>query len=75
MVELSNIQPAIGRPLMATLSDNDGGVNNVMWQWHSGIQSLTGTTYTPIEGATTDTYTPKAEVDPCSRGRSRHADH
>ena len=59
-VELSNIQPAIGRPVVATLTDPDGGENNLMWQWHSG-QSLTGT-YTPIEDATTDTYTPKATV-------------
>ena len=59
-VTLSHIQPAIGRPLMATLSDDDGGENNLMWQWHSA-QSLTGT-YMPIEDATTDTYTPKAEV-------------
>ena len=59
-VELSHIQPAIERPLVATLSDPDGGVNNVKWQWQSS-QSLTGT-YTPIDGATTDTYTPKAMV-------------
>ena len=59
-VKLSHIQPAIGRPLMATLTDPDGSVNNEMWQWHSA-QSLTGA-YAPIEDATTDTYTPKAEV-------------
>ena len=61
-VKLSNsFQPTIGRPMVATLTDDDGGVNGAMWQWQSSTTE-TGT-YADIEGATSDTYTPKDEVE------------
>ena len=34
-VTLSTIQPGIGQPVTATLSDPDGGTNGARWQWHS----------------------------------------
>ena len=61
-VTLSNsFQPTIGRPMVATLTDDDGGINGAMWQWQSSTTE-TGT-YADIEGATSDTYTPKEAVE------------
>ena len=61
-VILSNsFQPTIGRPMVAILTDDDGGVNGAEWQWQSSTTE-TGT-YTDIDGATSDTYTPKEAVD------------
>ena len=60
-VTLSPDQPAIGRPITATLSDPDTDVSDVTWKWQS---SDTGATddFEDIEDATGDTYTPKAAV-------------
>ena len=44
----------IGAELMASLTDEDGGVTNVRWQWASSHDGETG--WTNISGATTDTY-------------------
>ena len=58
-VRLSSIQPAVGTMLTATVSDPDGGVTNVSWQWQSAptaagswddIDDATSATYTPTEG-------------------------
>ena len=38
-VTLSSIQPAVGTPLTATVTDPDGDVTNVIWQWTSGSTS------------------------------------
>ena len=66
VVTLSSLQPKVGVPLTATLSDPDGGEKDVEWQW-----SITGAdtaavpgrpTATPpgnIDGAESATYTPK----------------
>ena len=59
-VKLSHIQPGIGQELTATLTDEDGGINGAMWQWHSG-ETETGD-FDPIEGATSASYTPKMTV-------------
>ena len=61
-VSLSTRQPAIGRPVMATLTDLDGGVNGAMWQWQSSTTDAAGAPFTDIEGATSASYTPKEEV-------------
>ena len=59
-VTLSPAQPRVGTPLTATLSDPDGGVNNVRcWVWRSSTDKSTWTTisggeascsYTPVDG-------------------------
>ena len=55
-VTLSTIQPAVGEPITAMVTDKDGGVNNVTYQWaSSGTQ---GGSFTDIDGATSMTYTP-----------------
>ena len=56
VVSLSAAQPAEGVALTATLSDPDGGVSGITWQWAS-VASTNGA-WTDISGATSDTYTP-----------------
>ena len=57
-IKLSSIQPAVGTELMATVTDPDGGVTNVRWQWQS---APTGTgSWDDIDDATSATYTPTA---------------
>ena len=51
-VTLSAIQPRVGVPLTASLTDIDGPVSGVMWQWSTGDN---------IDDATSDTYTPTAD--------------
>ena len=60
-VTLSPAQPAVGMPITATLDDPDTGETNVSWQW-SGSQTGAVDSFDVIEGATTDTYMPKAAV-------------
>ena len=55
-IALTSVQPQVGTPLAATLSDPDGGVRAVSWQWQSStdrtswvdITSATGASYTPM---------------------------
>ena len=55
-VTLSMMRPVVGAELKATLSDPDGAVTDVMWQW---ARSLDGTTnWVDIAGATSMSYTP-----------------
>ena len=39
-VDLNARQPQVGRPLLATLTDKDGGVTDVSWRWYRGNASL-----------------------------------
>ena len=54
-VTLSSVQARVGIPLTATLTDPDGGISNVKWQWMNGNSA--------IDGATSDTYTPENAGD------------
>ena len=56
VVSLSAAQPEEGAALTATLSDPDGGVSGVTWQW-ARVASTNGA-WTDISGATSDTYKP-----------------
>ena len=49
-ITFSSLRPKTGIPLTASLTDPDGGVIDVEWQWNDGTDD--------IEDATTDTYTP-----------------
>ena len=57
MVTLSMMQPVVGRPITAMLSDDDEPVaDTVMWQWKSS--DAMGGTFNDITDATMDSYTP-----------------
>ena len=58
-VTLSSIQPAVGTPLTATVTDPDGEVTNVIYQWTSGPTEVTADAE-DIDDATSATYTPTA---------------
>ncbi len=55
-VTLSTEDPRVDAELTATLTDDDGGVIGVTWQWASS-DAMDGT-YADIAGATSDSYTP-----------------
>ena len=52
-VTLSAVQPRVGVPLTARLTDIDGAVSAVKWQW--SVRQAAA-----IDDATSDTYTPTA---------------
>ena len=53
-------QPVIGEPITAMVSDPDGGVAVVTWQWYRSDtkEGNLNNGYAPIPGATSATYTP-----------------
>ena len=60
-ITLSTQQPLIGEAITAWVTDPDEGVAVITWQWHRGVIAGTVINYEPIEGATSDTYTPKGD--------------
>ena len=64
-VSLSSIQPGVGTALTATVSDPDGDLTDVRWQWSSGPTAIGG--FEDIEGAMSASYTPTAG-DPADDG-------
>ena len=71
-VTVSPDQPAIGRPVTATLNEPDTEVSGLKWQWQSSGTGADGT-WSDIEDAESDTYTPTAgspavEDDPATPG-------
>ena len=59
-VTLSHTQPGAGQEITAALTDPDGGVNSVKWQWYSSETS--GGNFAMIDGATSMSYTPTMTV-------------
>ena len=55
---LSAAQPQVDTQLTATLTDLDGSVSGATWLWESAPD---GSTWTAIEGATSDSYTPVSD--------------
>ena len=51
-------QPQVGTPITASVSDPDGEVSGVTWQWASSPDK---SNWTDISGATSATYTPVAD--------------
>ena len=60
-VTLSTVQPRVGVPLTASLTDIDVGVTGVTWQWYDGTINTSDLTQNAIDDATSDTYTPTAD--------------
>ena len=62
-VTLSAVQPRVGVSLTASLTDFDGPVTAVKWQWSAGngdIDDATSDTYTPVADDATKTLTATA---------------
>ena len=64
-VTLSKTRPRVGIAVTASVTDPDGSISGLTWQW--SISGANGadippptTPNGPITGATSDTYTPKA---------------
>ena len=80
-VELSQIEPRVGRALIATLSDPDGSVVVSGWQWARAAEADTeprcpaDATYSPITGATAASYTPvEGDIDQCLQATVTYRD-
>ena len=61
-VTLSPLQPRIGSPVTATLSDIDGAVSDVKWKWARSANQNAGD-FVDIDGATAASYTPVTADD------------
>ena len=57
-VSASREQPEVGTPVVVSLSDLDGLVSNISWQW---ARSSDGSDWSDISGANSDSYTPVAD--------------
>ena len=57
-VSVSLEQPEVGTPVVVSLSDPDGLVSNISWQW---ARSSDRTDWSDISGANSDSYTPVAD--------------
>ena len=65
VVTLSKTQPRVGIAVTASVTDPDGSISGLTWQWSFSADAnradIARTTEDgPIAGATSDTYTPKA---------------
>ena len=54
-ITLSSTRPVVGTMVAATLSDPDGGVTGISWQWQRSSTETSG--YVDISGATGSSYT------------------
>ena len=78
MVSLSPAQPQVGTALNATLTDPDGGISDVSWQWASSSDwdatAETGT-WSVTTGADSESYTPvDGDVDNYLRATASYTD-
>ena len=73
-VTLSSLQPQVGTALTAELTDPDGTLERVSWQWAKG--DSVGGPFTNVGGGTTlDSYTPAAtDVDKYLRATASYTD-
>ena len=70
---LSPLQPRIGSPVTASLSDLDGAVSDVKWQWAKSADPAGE--YVDIEGATAASYRPvMADYARFLRATARYTD-
>ena len=74
-VTLSSLQPRVGVPITARLTDPDGGISGVTWQWYDGIIVESNLDTNAIEDAISATYTPVAgDVGDTLRARASYTD-
>ena len=72
-VTLSSLQPIEGTPLTATLDDPDDVRGSATWLWAGSPNG--SSSWTPISGATTDSYTPvTADVTRFLRATASYTD-
>ena len=72
-VTLSSAQPLTGTGFAASLTDPDGSVTGLAWQWATGATS--GSTFDDITGATSASYTPVAgDLDQYLRATANYTD-
>ena len=57
-VSLSRTQIRVGVPVTASLSDPDGSISGLTWQWYDGTVNEGDLMQDAIEDANSDTYTP-----------------
>ncbi len=57
-VSVSSERPTVGAALAASLSDPDGSLSDISWQWAA---SSDGSNWSDISGASLDSYTPVAD--------------
>ena len=73
-VELTSDNPQVAVELAASLTDPDGAVTNLTWQWQTAA-SAQATTWTDITVATSEKYTPvAAAVGKFVRARASYDD-
>ena len=74
-VTLSSLQPRVGVPITARLTDPDGSISGITWQWYDNTISDSDLTVNAIENATSATYTPVAgDLDNILRARASYTD-
>ena len=57
-ITLSAAQPRVGANLSARLTDQDGDIRQLVWEWHTSTDQVI---WAPISGAASDSYTPVAD--------------
>ena len=60
-VTMSQRRPRVGVPITASVTDPDGDVSNITWQWYDGAIIDSDLTQNAIAKATSATYKPVAE--------------
>ena len=84
-VSLSQREPQIGRAVVATLKEEDGGISGETWVWHRATAALDANQTcranaafddnTPIDGASSPSYTPvAADENRCLRATVTYTD-
>ena len=72
-VTLSAVQPQSAIPFTASLTDPDGVLSGITWQWAKSME--TNGTFMDIDGADSDTYTPAdADIDSYLRATVSYTD-
>ena len=84
-VTLSQREPQVGRPVVATLTDPDGGVNVTKWEWSKttgqdgtevNCDNVEYTAANKIDDATSSTYTPvEADLHQCLVAKATYTDN
>ena len=60
-VTLNRTQPRVGVSVTATLTDPDGSISGLTWQWYNDAIDTNNLEDNAIEGAMSNTYTPVAD--------------